>query len=370
MDRATTTPTTTDRGYLVLADITGYTSFLSRAELDHADDILRELLSLIVGRLTAVLTLAKLEGDAVFASVPAAQLPRGETLLELIEATYVAFRDRREAVRRRTSCPCRACTAIPTLDLKFVVHVGEYRTQQVAGGRELVGAAVTLVHRLLKNQVSETTGWRAYALFTETALAQMGIPPVAMHAQTETYAHLGAVPTASLDLHARYRELTAARRVVITAEAADLVCVEDCPAPPAVVWDWLNDPQKWAHWAPDAVRPGRRPQGRTGVGAENHCVHGTAVQLETVVDWRPFAYFTVEVGLSLGTLTVTVRLEPQEGGTRLHIHARLTPKVPVPGPLRRRLVRRLAPLTHAPRGYAALARRLSAELTAAPAPVH
>jgi class 3 adenylate cyclase len=38
-------------GTLVLADISGFTAFLARSELEHAHDILLELLQLVVARL-------------------------------------------------------------------------------------------------------------------------------------------------------------------------------------------------------------------------------------------------------------------------------------------------------------------------------
>jgi len=92
--------TKTQHGYLVLADISGYTSYLAGTELEHAQEILTELLETIVDHFKSMLTISKLEGDAVFGYVADAKAPRGETLLELIEGTYVAFRDRVEAVRR------------------------------------------------------------------------------------------------------------------------------------------------------------------------------------------------------------------------------------------------------------------------------
>ncbi len=78
-----------------------------------------------------------------------------------------------------------------------------------------------------------------------------------------------------------------------------------------------------------------------------------------MLDWRPFDYFTVEERLLLGTLTVTSLLEPRAAGTRLHVHAQLTPTLPLPGPLRRRMVGRLAQLNHTPEGYGALVRLLN-----------
>jgi hypothetical protein len=140
---------TTQYGYLVLADISGYTSYLAGVELDHAHEILTDLLETIVNRFKSALTISKLEGDAVFAYVPESRLQCGETLLELIESTYLAFRDRCEAAHRRTTCECRACRSIPRLDLKFLAHHGAYIVQQVANINELVGSDVNLIHRLL-----------------------------------------------------------------------------------------------------------------------------------------------------------------------------------------------------------------------------
>jgi hypothetical protein len=42
--------TITQHGYLVLADISGYTSFVAKTELEHSHEILTELLELLVER--------------------------------------------------------------------------------------------------------------------------------------------------------------------------------------------------------------------------------------------------------------------------------------------------------------------------------
>src|SRR3989337_2939985 len=287
----------TQHGYLLLADISGYTSFVAAMEWEHAHEILTELLELILSRFTPTLTLSKLEGDAVFAYVSEAKLRRGETLLELIEASYVAFRDRREAVRRRTTCECNACRNIPSLDLKFIAHHGDYIVQNVSGINELVGSDVNLIHRLLKNHVSEATGWRAYALFTEAGLNHMGVRPEGMHKQVEAYEHLGEVRTCVLNLHPRYQALAEARRVFVSPEEALVAFMQDYPAPPPAVWEWLNDPHKRQLYTfqPVTFVPVSRPGGRTGAGARNHCVHGKDVAMqETILDWRPFEYLTVK----------------------------------------------------------------------------
>src|SRR4030067_1949893 len=105
----------TQRGYFLLTDHSGYTSFVAESELEHAHDILSDLLRTIYESIQQPLTIHKLEGDAVFAYTPEARLQRGETLLELIESTYLAFRDRRTSILRGTTCTCEACSNIPSL---------------------------------------------------------------------------------------------------------------------------------------------------------------------------------------------------------------------------------------------------------------
>jgi hypothetical protein len=58
--------TNTRHGYLVIADISGYTSFVARTELEHSQEILTELLELLMARFQPLMTISKLEGGAVF----------------------------------------------------------------------------------------------------------------------------------------------------------------------------------------------------------------------------------------------------------------------------------------------------------------
>lgn len=325
-------------GYLILADISGYTSYLAGVELDHAHAILTDLLETIVARFKTLLNIVKLEGDAVFAYLPEDNVPRGETLLELLESTYVAFRDRRETSLRGTTCPCRACRDIPRLDLKFLLHHGDYMVQNVSGIKELVGSDVNLVHRLLKNHIGEVTGWRAYTLFTERAKEHLGLQLEGLHVQTEAYEHLGQVNTLSYDLHARYQQLVDARRVVVAEREAHVTYSQDIPASPTVAWDWLNDPHKRARYTFQeglVFLPILRPGGRTDIGARTHCMHGKeAAMQEIVLDWRPFDYCTVEQDARpmFGLVTMTFRLEPLDEGRRTRLTACLKGQM-LPGPL-------------------------------------
>jgi len=125
-------------------------------------------------------------------------------------------------VQRETTCECRACRAIPDLDLKFVAHFGEYALQTVAGKQKPTGSSVTLAHRLLKNSVTAKTSWAAYALFTRAVFEQIGATPEGLHTADEAYKHLGQVSTLAVDLNSR----------VAAIEESAHVSVDPAQAPP------------------------------------------------------------------------------------------------------------------------------------------
>jgi hypothetical protein len=192
-------PTAAD-GPLLLADVSGYTSFLQAVADAHRDDafadgavpeayaLMASLLDGIVGRIVPPFTLSKLEGDAVFAFAAAgAEVPHGEALLECIRSCYGDFRSRLGQAGEIWTCNCDACARVNGLDLKFVLHAGRYVVQEIAGSRELSGPNVVIAHRLLKSSAGELTGHGAYALVTEAAVDQLEVPPDGAIALTERY---------------------------------------------------------------------------------------------------------------------------------------------------------------------------------------
>jgi len=337
--------TKTQHGYLVIADISGFTSYLAKVELEHAHEILTDLLETIVKELKTLLIICKLEGDAVFAYVSEANTPGGERILELIENTYIAFRRQRETSQRNTTCTCKACQSIPTLDLKFFVHHGDFIVQEVSGIRELVGSDVNVLHRLVKNHITEITGWKAYILFTNQALQHMDVQPEGLHQQVESYEHLGDIQVLCLDLHERYKAIMTAKRVIVSPEEADLIFSIELPAPTPVAWHYLTDPGKKskAFNGFAIFTPKSRPGGRSGPGASNHCAHGKDYQgstIETFLDWRPFEYLTVESVEGKMVLRETYRFEPSIDGreTRLQVFTQIV-SMPLPRWLKRLFIK-------------------------------
>ena len=103
---------TPETGFLVIADLTGYTAYLSGSEIEHAPAIAGDLLETIVGRLEPPFRLAKFEGDAAFLFVEDGRAD-GSLLLDAIEASYLAFRRRLRSIDQATTCDCNSCRLAP-----------------------------------------------------------------------------------------------------------------------------------------------------------------------------------------------------------------------------------------------------------------
>jgi hypothetical protein len=315
----------TQSACLLIADISGYTSYLAGVELDHAQDILADLMGAIVSALRPGFRLAKLEGDAAFAYAITEKVD-GSLLLDTIERCYFGFRRRRRDVRQATSCECNACVRIPDLNLKFVVHHGTILRQRVAGREELLGADVIVVHRLLKNDVVASTGIEAYALLSQRCVDAMDVDVSAlgMLPISETYEHLGAVPAWVHDLERRWQEEEARTRVIVDEHQAVFRWDLPTPSPPQIAWEFVTTPGRRLTWQAgvtgvEVIAPGNR----RGVGTTNHCMHGKDASVEEIVDWRPYDYLTLwnTIATPMGPVRLlqTTELEPTPGGTIIHL---------------------------------------------------
>jgi uncharacterized protein YndB with AHSA1/START domain len=311
---------------LLIADISGYTSYLAGVELDHAQDILADLIGTVVTALRPTFRLAKLEGDAAFVFAPAGKLD-GSLLLDTVERCYVGFRRRRRDVRQATSCPCNACVRIPDLNLKFVVHHGIALRQRIAGREELLGSDVIVVHRLVKNEVVERLGISAYALLTQASVDAVAIDPAALGMQplAETYEHVGEVGTWVHDLERRWQEEDARQRVFVTPAESWLTFSVATTAPPQLAWEFLTAPGRRPSWQVGVteVLLAESPGGRRAVGAANHCRHGAdGGVIEEILDWRPYDYLsdrgTHDTPSGPVKMLETIELEPTATGTTVH----------------------------------------------------
>ena len=310
-----------ERGFLVIADITGYSAFLNDSELEHAEDSLRDLLDLIIEQTKPPLVISRLEGDAVISYAPEASFLQGQTMVEIIENTYVKFREARQRMQLNTSCDCNACQNIPNLDLKFFVHYGTYILQKITNYTELVGSDVNAVHRLMKNRIKEETRISAYAAYTQAAVDALGIHEFVKETQEhiEEFPDVGELTLYVEDLEPAWQRESKRRRVFVEPEEAAFVLETDFPAEPALVWDYFMKPEYRAILTgADSIEVDNKKAGRLDEGSVYVCAHGDHKTLHAIVDWRPFDYYSYEaqIGPTLSG-TFTTRFVPTESGTRV-----------------------------------------------------
>ena len=292
------------QGYLLLADISGYTAFLTGNELEPAHGIVQDLTRCLIDQFAPPWQLVKLEGDAAFVVGPAASFADGERVLEAIERCYCAFADLREDITRSTTCTCTACASISSLDLKFVAHFGTYVTQHIANVEDVAGPDVILVHRLLKNNVREATGINAYALLTDALLSRLvETPDLPEH--SELCEGLGTVRGKVEDLSVVREEWVSARRVRVEEDEADFSFSYVVPASQETTWQYWTESPKRRRWNGGFAIgiSAANGKGRTGLGSSYHCAHGRGVSLSRYVDWRPFEYFSTEKSMERFSLT-------------------------------------------------------------------
>jgi hypothetical protein len=146
----------THRSLLLIADIGNYTNYMRthRMSLAHAEVNTSKLLERVVDA-APEFDLVEIEGDAAFMSRPAGTLSDDAAVaatFEVASAMHRAFHLERRYIAKNL-CPCKGCTEVDQLTLKFVAHIGEVASQMIRQQRKLVGIDVILVHRMLKSAV-------------------------------------------------------------------------------------------------------------------------------------------------------------------------------------------------------------------------
>ncbi len=264
------------KGYFIITDISGYTEYLTKSELEHAHAIMHSLFDAQLAHITFPLHVSGFAGDAILMYVPEAEFMNPQSLVEVLENVYISFSETVQQMILNTTCTCNACKNIKLLDLKAVVHYGEYMIQQLGNKDELLGADVIVPHRLLKNHVIEQTGVKAYAIFSDAAATKLNLKnlcdPLIPH--TETYEHLGEVQIHVHNLRTAWENYLEEMRYVVNPGTAWIKVELDIPFPPSLIWDYVTTPELEAHTLGliSVVREDEA-SGRTRPGAQFHCAH-------------------------------------------------------------------------------------------------
>lgn len=198
--------------FLLIPDISGFTSFVHSTELEHSQHIISGLLTTLIDANELDLTVAEIEGDAVLFYAEN-RVPQPLQVVAQAERMFLAFHRWIDEFVATCPCSCSACQSVRQLTLKVVAHAGPLGFTTVREQRKPFGETVIVLHRLLKNNIDS----HEYVLLTDALLAQFPTTPAFLGAVTQrstySYAELGEVGFVHISLRETTRMLARAWEV-------------------------------------------------------------------------------------------------------------------------------------------------------------
>ena len=125
-------------GYLLIADISGYTDFIKLHNLRkkpvfgnkmadmfevHAETIISDLLETVIEQIEPVMNLNKLEGDAAFFfCIENGSSSQADEIIAAMRHAHRAFQKKASDLVFVQACGCDPCVQSKNLRLKIVAH--------------------------------------------------------------------------------------------------------------------------------------------------------------------------------------------------------------------------------------------------------
>ena len=147
-----------NRGLLFIPDISGFSRFVSKMEIDHSRLIIQELLEELINANQIGLQVSEVEGDAIL-FYKFGESPELEEIYQQVEKMFCEFHSLLNTYEYRKFCQCKACTTAIDLTLKVITHYGEFTSYQVKDYNKLIGKDVIVAHQLLKNDIEQHEYW-------------------------------------------------------------------------------------------------------------------------------------------------------------------------------------------------------------------
>ncbi len=314
-------------GTFLLADIGGYTTFLTEVGLEHAKEITSHLLNGMVDVNPERWQVGNVVGDCLFLYNDSDDTP--EEIFAQLRGLYENFCESITEIAAGSTCRCGACDRTNDLALKFVVHGGEFAVQDIAGRRELIGPDIIVAHRLLKNSVAVSE----YVLLTEPLGEVAKASGLSAIAGSDQYDDVGTLDYVYVDLQPVREAYEKSREVYLNEETADVVISIEIAAPPDLVWELMHDRDKMIQATPTLLEFESISGGLDDVGSIHTCLHGggmRVVHLRVGVDqagrritdrlWNvPFVHQMYQ----------TCEVRPSGTGSRATLYYALRPGVPM-----------------------------------------
>src|SRR5258706_15505101 len=109
------------KGYFIITDISGYTEYLTRSELDHANEVLQSLFDAQIAAVKHPFVISGFRGDAIFIYVPFTYFVQKQIFLVGLENFYFFFEDILQQMQYYNTCSFLSCNIVSVLDLKICI---------------------------------------------------------------------------------------------------------------------------------------------------------------------------------------------------------------------------------------------------------
>ena len=322
-----------EKATIFIPDISGFTAFLSKTELDHSSHIISELLEVLVGSNCTGCTLAEIEGDALLFYHKGEALS-GEALIRQCMDMFQAFHSQLKLIERDSICQCGACQTASNLTLKFIVHYGTIKELKIAHFTKASGLDMIIAHRLLKNGIASDEYILATQPYLDALSDGVSDPGLTWHADSETYPAIG-----KLDF--QYTLLDEVRsgiadpppREKLALRVKDDTVGVDVDAPMRDVYQLLVDLENRIHWIP-GLRSGvgERPIDR--LGSRHRCVLDEEtyeiIPVASEIQDREMRYVERCTGLNSGLKYLTEYVAINRGEHRTHVEIRIAEEAGYP----------------------------------------
>ena len=210
----------------LIADISGYTGYLADVELDHAQDILADLIGAVVTALRPGLPAGQARGRRGVHVRDRRDRSTGRCCSTRSSAATSASGGAAATSARRRRASATPASGSRTSTSSSSSTTARRSSRRSPAAQELLGSDVIVVHRLLKNEVVERLGIEAYALLSQAVhRCRRARPGRARHARAHARPTTGSATcrAGSHDLERRWQEEEARARVFVAPEDSTLI---------------------------------------------------------------------------------------------------------------------------------------------------
>jgi uncharacterized protein YndB with AHSA1/START domain len=254
----------------------------------HGVHIISELLEIIINNNTMNLQIAEIEGDAVL-FYKYCETPDLVEIYAQCQQMFISFHEHLKLYERDRICDCGSCSSTPELTLKFIVHFGNVIERNIHGHFQLMGPDVTLVHKLMKNNVPGNE----YLLLSEN---------ITKYAKTENvgrlpkwsnpkdlvidYDNIGSVNYQYENMSSLLKEVkTPPKRSLKITSPAQFWMEQEFDYPIKQVFDLLTSLSRKEEWSKGLIRVEFEKNQIERIGTEHNCITSVGTfQIETIMN--------------------------------------------------------------------------------------